>query len=211
MRKFLIAPLFLISFITSTEASTYYVTKTGSDGNSCAQAQNPSTSRLTINGGLSCVSTVSGGGAGHVVEVAAGTYAERLASPLPTGTSWSAPFTLKAKAGDVVTIRPSSIVADTATINLNQGSYYIIQGFVLDGTNSDQSQINLFGGSYIRFQDLEIINTRRNVGIFSGTAAHHIEIVGGSIHDGTFTGTTWKAYGIYIAGNNNLVDGVELL
>ena len=40
------------SFTNTGYGKTYYVAKTGSDSNSCAQAQNQSTPKLTIAAGL---------------------------------------------------------------------------------------------------------------------------------------------------------------
>ena len=48
--------------------TTYYVSKSGNDGNSCAQAQSPSTPKLTFASGLTCLS------AGDTLIVHAGTY-----------------------------------------------------------------------------------------------------------------------------------------
>src|SRR6266702_3593257 len=102
---FLLALILLPSF---AQAATYFVnTATGSDsGNNCTAAQNANTPKKTIGGGLGCVSTTLGAGANQIVEVAAGTYVEAVDSgsaPFPSGTSWNAPFTLRAKSGDVVT------------------------------------------------------------------------------------------------------------
>ncbi len=57
----------------SSEAATYYVATTGSDSNTCMQAQGPSTPKRTINAALNCLGTATGAGAGHTVQVAAGT------------------------------------------------------------------------------------------------------------------------------------------
>jgi len=83
MKKLVI--LFLLSYPVSVgvaHASTYYVSKSGSDNNSCAQAQSVSTSKLTFIAGVGCLS------AGDTVLVRGGTYDERMRSA-PSGTSWS--------------------------------------------------------------------------------------------------------------------------
>ena len=69
------------------EAATYYVATTGSDSNTCVQAQSPSTPKQTINAALECLGTAAGAGAGHTVQVASGTYAETIDNNLPGGTS----------------------------------------------------------------------------------------------------------------------------
>src|SRR5437867_6990414 len=47
------------------EAATYYVATTGSDSNTCVQAQSPSTPKQTINAALKCLGTAAGAGAEH--------------------------------------------------------------------------------------------------------------------------------------------------
>ena len=101
---------FNIASGTSTSSASYYVGKNGSDSYSCSQARSSNTPKLTINAALACIGTSLGAGANQIVEVAAGVYTETLnqavtGQTFPTGTSWSAPFTLQAKVGDQVTIR----------------------------------------------------------------------------------------------------------
>src|SRR5688572_14261311 len=86
--------------------ASLYVAKHGSDSYSCSQAANPTTPKLTIGAALNCIGSGAGAGANKIVEVAAGTYAESIMPPngFPRGSSWSAPFTLRAKAGDKVII-----------------------------------------------------------------------------------------------------------
>ena len=43
------------SFVNTGTGKTYYVAKTGSNSNSCTQAQNQSTPKLTISAGISCL------------------------------------------------------------------------------------------------------------------------------------------------------------
>src|SRR5215467_8695047 len=82
---------------STSSTANYYVGKNGSDSYSCSQAGNSSTPKLTINAALSCVGTSQGAGANQIVEVAAGTYNESIFSGnFPSGTSWNAPFTLRA-------------------------------------------------------------------------------------------------------------------
>src|SRR5439155_24474088 len=120
---------------TSSTAS-YYVGKNGSDSNSCTQARSSNTPKLTINAALACVGTSLGAGAGQIVEVMAGTYVETFDSQFtvfPSGTSWSAPFTLRARAGDVVTWKNSGEL----NLRIFSGSpqYSIVRGFIFDGAN----------------------------------------------------------------------------
>ena len=76
----------------SAYCATYYTAKSGSNSNSCAQAQNVSTPKLTIGAGIGCLSS------GETLIVKAGTYNESLDST-PSGTyllfhlRWFFPFT----------------------------------------------------------------------------------------------------------------------
>src|SRR6266511_5961513 len=114
------------------QAATYYVATTGSDSNTCAQAQTPNTPKQTINAALNCLGTAAYAGAGHTVQVAAGTYVETLNNNLPGGTSWSAPFTLEAATIGAVTIQPPSGALYCMLIARATSQYAIISGLVCD-------------------------------------------------------------------------------
>src|SRR5439155_7664466 len=134
---------FNIASGTSTSFASYYVGKNGSDSYSCSQARSSSTPKLTISAALGCVGYTAGAGANQIVQVAAGTYNEELDSngAFPSGTSWSAPFTLQAKAGDTVTIQaPSS--ATTNLIIFSGTLFAIIQDFVFDAINFNNNNAN---------------------------------------------------------------------
>src|SRR4029079_9338017 len=82
-------------------AQTYYVTPSGEDFNRGTEAA----PFRTITRALSVIGTIPGAGADQTVEVAAGTYNESVMFNLPSGASWDQPFTLRARPGDVVTIK----------------------------------------------------------------------------------------------------------
>jgi hypothetical protein len=200
--------------VSPVSAATYYVATTGSNLNDCTtQAQNPNTPKLTIGAALACIGTASGAGANHVVEVAAGTYAERV-SGLPSGTSWAAPFTLRAKAGATVTIKPTSSPNGAAVFDIGGSTQYtVIEGFVIDGTAQNVTSPTIrWEANYVRLLNNEIKNNNGSGGIWIGNTFHHNEIVGGSIHDGAFLSTNNVpnvSYPIYLEANDNLISGVE--
>ena len=73
----LVVLLTALFWVGPVEATTYHVAKTGSDSNTCVQAQSASTPKLTINAAIgSCVGRGVTDGAGHTVEFHAGTYFE---------------------------------------------------------------------------------------------------------------------------------------
>ncbi len=208
---------FTDSGTNTTSSASYYVGKNGSDSYSCTQARNSSTPKLTIGAALACIGTSPGAGAGQTVEVAAGTYVETVGGvggdQMPNGTSWSWPFTLTAKTGDIVTVRPSN--TDAALKMCNGQQFAIVNGFVFDGVNltSGPAVVTFCSNtSYVRVQNNEIMNA--NVVGPSGTGVsssniymgnvNNIELIGNKIHD------SLNGHGIYNQGTNNLFDRNEI-
>lgn len=218
MKKLL--TLLIILVAAQVQAQTYYVSKGGNDLTGCAFAVNPATPKLTINAALACVGTATGAGANKVVEVGTGVYVESIdaaRSAFPSGTSWTAPFILRAHAGDVVTIK------NTGEFNLRLFSdapfYAIVSGFQFDGTNLSQNsdQIALGsccnGGNYVRLQNNSFVNNLRTHAIIVGRFSHNNEILTNSIHGGTWTYTgagSAYTYPLYVEGSDNLIDGNDL-
>jgi parallel beta-helix repeat protein len=208
-----------ISVVLVTEistAATYFVAKSGSDSNSCTAAQNLATPKQTIAAGLNCLGTAPGAGAGHTVEVLAGTYTEVIRNNLPMGTSWSQPFTLRARAGNLVTIKASSdanlFLAGIGT----PAMYSIVEGFVFDGTNlrgswidnATAGNITLNGPTHVRFIRNELINNDYSSGFYTGYS-NHLEIINNKVHGGLWKPTGFS-HGMYIEGSHNLIEGNEL-
>src|SRR5439155_5776676 len=125
------------------EAATYYVAVTGSDSNTCTQVPNPSTPKRTINAALNCLGTAAYAGAGHTVEVAAGTYTETIDNNLPGGSSWSAPFTLKAATLGTVTLQPPVGAARCLLMAAAGSQYALINGLVCNGVNIPSEGIKI--------------------------------------------------------------------
>jgi parallel beta-helix repeat protein len=210
MKRLVLAILAGLFTPTAAAATTWYVAKTGSDSISCSQAQNPSTPRLTIGAALGCIGTATGVGADHTVEVWAGTYTESLSNMIPTGTSWSNPFTLRARSGDTVIIRPSS-GGPVVRITAGAAQYSIIQGFVLDGINQTTGAgvVELSGSiRFVRLLDNEIKNGYSYGGncaniVYLGVVTG-IEILKNRLHD------TLCGHVLYVEGSSNLAQGNEL-
>jgi hypothetical protein len=210
---FLILFFALICESNLVQAATYYVSPNGSDSNSCLASQSSSTPKRTIHAALACIGTAVGAGSGHVVEVAGGNYDESLSNVIPTGTSWNSPFTLRAQAGQIVTIKPSS----GTVIQIDQGGaqYSIIQGFVIDGSTvgAGSGVVQLSGSiSHVRLLRNEIKNAvvcgafgtgLSNSLIYMGII-HHIEILENRIHD------CECGHAMYVEGNYNLVKRNEI-
>ena len=226
MKQFIIALVFLLLSTVGAEAATFYVAKSGSDGNSCAQAQNASAPKLTITAAFNCIGRALGAGAGQIVEVAAGTYAESLdeatGTNIPRASSWAAPFTFTAKSGDAVTIKPNS---GLALRWVNPGAVYtVINGFRWDGTNDFDSALISVGGccngpSDIKFtnNDLTNIQASHGVAIAVNEFAQRIDITKNKFHDFITAGqcdTPEAAYAcgypLYYKGSNGTIEGNEM-
>ena len=76
-----LALLSIVLFPLLADATEYYVATTGSDSNSCVQAQTSTTPKLTISGGVGCLDS------GDTLTVAAGTYTNQGILDPPAGTA----------------------------------------------------------------------------------------------------------------------------
>jgi hypothetical protein len=123
----------------SAQAATIYVRSTGNDATSCAQAQNASTPRRTINAGIACLS------GGDTLVVHGGTYRE-VVGKLPSGLSTAQRTTLQAAPGETVLVTPPSWPGDTSIGVLNgEGNYLIIDGINVDAQGLTGRMISVSG------------------------------------------------------------------
>src|SRR5262245_20500249 len=132
----------------SAEAATYYVGKSGSDGNSCATAQSSTSTnrKQTIAAGISCLSP------GDTLIIGTGTYTEQINNTVPAGSSCSAQTTIRAEneptvgsKGQItanVTLRPSGVFG---VIKITRANVKI-RGFDIDATNADGPPIDGVNG-----------------------------------------------------------------
>src|SRR5262245_27657542 len=102
-------------------AATFYVAKTGSDSNTCTQAQVVSTPKLTVRAGIACMA------GGDTLRIRAGTYAETATTP-PSVTSWSNPTTIAINGTDVVVFgTPNPLLTFNTSLQ-----YLIVDGIIFD-------------------------------------------------------------------------------
>jgi hypothetical protein len=200
--------LLLLLVPASGWTATYYVATTGNDNNLCSAAQSIASPKRTIRAGLSCP------GPGDTLYIRGGTYPEALIDGFPGGTSWTAPVTIKAYPGDLgVIIQPPSVAY---IMNLQQTSeqYIIFDSLIFDGTNRTVGNVVVtgyppcctIGAHHIRFVNCEFRNT---TGEISVGHTHHIEFIGGSVHDsGDNSGLR---HGFYIGDAADiLIDGMQI-
>jgi parallel beta-helix repeat protein len=210
VKKLLFGFILLFFAPTGAGAATWYVAKTGSDSNSCAQAQNSSTPRLTINGALACAGFFAGAGAGHTVQVASGTYAETI-SRWPSGTSGN-PFTLRSATPYGAIIKPGTV--STQILYLDSG-YVTVDGFVIDGTNVNANNVWFNNGAIeVTLQNCEIKNVRTGDGTGTGSfqaiysiGATNLTIRNNQIHDIGTSYSNHASHGIYWSSSNSVIEG----
>ena len=196
------------AFTSAGNANTYYVAKTGSDNNSCSQAKNPNTPKLTITAALACVGSAgTEAGAGYAVQVASGIYNETVVDKIPSGSSWGAPFTLKSASPLGAILRPPT---NGSIIGMNNtGHYIIVDGFTIDGQSQTSgtgialSAFNWGDIHHIRIINNEIKNIK-NDGITGGHGTY-LEIINNSIHD-VGSAAPGYAHGIYAVMANSTID-----
>lgn len=171
MRKLRKLLCLLVFFSASDDlcATTYYVNKAGSDGNSCATAQSPTDAngKLTIGSALSCTTT----GQADEVIVGDGVYSESLLNTIKSGASSGSKMHLHAENALAATIRAPS---GSRVITLTSKNFIKISGFNIDGVNLSGSGvvIDLTDSgtlcTYIEFGDNVIENSLDSLIFASG-------------------------------------------
>src|SRR5262249_110786 len=144
----------------------------------------------------------------------------------PSGTSWSAPFTLTAH-GATGCSTPGPCPGGDTVIWQNSGElqirmnyatrsmYAIIQGFTFDGTNLSVTEAEhiALGNDYVRFQNNEIRNSANVhgllIGQITGIELLHNKIGGGGFGCSGSVGGSF-CYPIYTQASNTIIDGNEL-
>jgi hypothetical protein len=215
MKQVLLLAL-LLGFAVPSYATTYYVSKSGSDANSCMSAQSLGTAKLTVAAGLACTS------GGDTLLINDGTYTERvLGSQIPSG-SMGSPTIIKAISRNQVILRPSGsfyVVAITAP-----DSYITIDGIVADGVNTTSyayyigtdagaiHDIILQNGSAINAQNEPVSGVTN--GAFGGCIliGHHSNVAGHyDIQVLNMDISGCEEHGIYLSGAGGIIDGNRVI
>jgi len=166
MKKYLLIIAFLLS--SQAWATDYYLSTTGDDGYSCAQAQSPSTPKATFGSVWSCLS------AGDTLSVADGTY-----------TTVSPPIEKAGSEGNVILVQAENdggaILSGGVTLRAN--SYIEFVGFKFTASISALAvwSNNTVGGvshhltfRRVAFQCSDTVSNGACVTIYDGT--HHVLI-----------------------------------
>jgi parallel beta-helix repeat protein len=187
--------------------SIFYVSPSGSDSVSCAQASGGTPMR-TIGAAAKCLRP------GDTLFIRGGTYAEEFGyNAIPGGTSWDKPVTIAAYPGEEVILRPNSGASRVFTFIEGQ-QYIILDGLVMDASNVayDAVKITCSGdcssgnAHHIRIQNSEIKNAPSQ-GILGGEYSEFVNL--DVHHNGQKCFGTFHCHGIYTGGNNNLIEGSQ--
>jgi parallel beta-helix repeat protein len=192
--------------------ATYFVAKTGSNSNSCAQARSMSTSKLTIAGGLACMT------GGDFLVIRAGIYDEYITyNQVVSGKSDSNRTIIKAYPGEVVTLRPTGGTRDARgnllgdVIWIHGKRYITIDGLTVDAINAARSPFfaNDQGStwpSFITLHNSVFMNSRRSncVTVQPGNDFH---ILNNKIYN---CGHSNLEHGIYLRGSRHLIEHNEI-
>jgi hypothetical protein len=207
----------------ATAGNNYYVSLTGSDSRSCAEAQSLSTPRRTIRGGMTCLAS------GDTLLVRAGTYAETLSNPTLASGSSGAYTRVANYNGETVWLKPP---APNFGVYLGNHQYVEFDGINIDGTNATSSAtqivgIKISGGTsggggahHIRYKNAELRMGRWDATFYEGNHAFGIDVADEhqtGIGFNEFTNLTIHgsggsnfAYGIYVHTSDNVIDGCHI-
>ena len=203
----LIAGIVLLTLPGQAFGLIRWVSKSGSDANSCAaivSATEPGNlatgSRLTINAGLTCLA------AADTLTIKAGTYVESFNSTVvPSGTSVSARTIIKGAPGESVIIRPSTgnaVYGDVMTFSNRR--YITISNLDFDGDNvanviigfTDSSDnIRVENSKFHATPASDCIAATRN----QSTDRPHFQILNNEIYN-------CQSHGVYMRAHDNTVE-----
>jgi parallel beta-helix repeat protein len=201
MKRLLLALFFALTPALA-HGATYYVAKTGNDGNTCIQATSQSAPKLTINAGLRCLVS------GDTLYIKQGTYAEAI-NNFPAGTV-SAHVIVSAFPGDerLAIVKPNAGGVNGDAVRFYNTSYVTVKGFVIDGANVPVQAVRIQELTHhIRIENCELRNAPNNCIGEQNNTVHHNEYIKNYAHD---CGAGVKAHGIYIRGDDDLVEGNEV-
>jgi hypothetical protein len=167
---------------------------------------------------VSCLS------AGDTLIVKAGTYVENTIYTMPSGTA-NSPTTIKSEVQYGAVLKPDgpvSLSGNATQIVISGKTYITFDGFVVDFTNWFGACLGVSidtGSQEITVQNFDIKNCLHPsymgaAGIYSGQnttpITGHNYIRNNKIHDLTLAPNAPDAVGLYITGNNNIIEGNEI-
>jgi len=206
--------------LSVAQATQWWVSATGGSTGNCSTVQgsnDPGIYIRTINQAIACVSNALGAGAGSTIMVKSGAYAESFdgqSARLPSGTSWTAPFTIKSEVqyGAVIRNSGGSNIIHPGGLAGAVSMYLVIDGFTFDGINLSDTQFYFGTANYLKIQNNDVINTPFT-GMEDGPGTNH-QILNNKWHGGPFAGrgASNAPYSIviYLDGSDGLFEGNEV-
>jgi hypothetical protein len=179
-----IAVCILASFLLPTitvHATTYYVATTGSDANTCVQAQTTSRPKQTIPAGVACLS------GGDTLIIKAGTYINQEITNPPAGSASA--FTIIK--GDPTGTRPV-LVPDGTT---NQRGFYCSKGESCH---------------FIEIRYIEVTKALNSVKLYGDATVgypHHVSLIDNIFHDTLNTNVLIHSSPSGFIGGDHLIQG----
>lgn len=162
------AVVLMLAGVRLADAATFHVSPSGSNGNSCAAAQNPATPKQTPLAGVGCLAS------GDTLVLHAGTYIDQCLTDvgpppiIPAGTSWANPTTIRAASGETVWLRSNTQCAGgSIEIDGTSPRYMVFDGINVHGVTGQWTCVGAGTGSHIRFQNMEVKHCRTG---FQGSA-----------------------------------------
>ena len=197
--------LLVASLAQTTSPKTYYLSPSGSDSYSCAQATSEATPKETINNAITCLRP------GETLLIKDGTYiAQNQLVGIPSGISWTAPVTIAAYPGSHPVLYAQQSGYDV--IQFVGNSYIIIDGLIIDaaggknGVAITSPDIDPPGsGHHIRIINCEIRNAPFHGILVAGVNAQFNEFINLDVHDNGVDPV--NDHGIYVSTSNNLIEG----
>jgi len=210
MYNILVIVFSLIVYVPISYAATYYVAKTGSNNNSCSQAQSPSSPKLTIAAGIGCLN------GGDTLRIGAGSYSESInAGSIPSGGSWS--NTTKIVGAGASSGTRLVVGGDNTGIYASSGFSYIeFFDLEIDGSNNtghDGIKFDTSGVSHVRFTRVRTHHFRNQGVLMTKEGNNDIQFLQHESHHNGTGGSCYehnRCHGMYITADNLLIDGAIL-
>lgn len=140
-----------------------------------------------------------------MIVVRGGTYAENLT--ITTRASPSAPFTLRAAAGERVILRARRVARNAIPLQIGPGASYVrVQGLIVEGAvGPSTTNVYVSGSSHhIEISDCEVRDSERQ-GFFIDSATSNVQILRCSIHDNGTASNPMQDHGVYVEGRDHLI------
>lgn len=194
----------MVSSTPPAWATTYYTKKTGSNSNTCSQAQAELTAKLTIAAGLGCLA------AGDTLIIGDGTYVESVTtSSLASGVNGTSTdrITIQAQNRRQVIVAPGGAAIRGLVVNR---SYVTVQGIIFDctatgpGDGATCVSNNVTSTNGVWLLDNEFMNSPGG-GIFAGGNSSDWRIQYNTVHDNGTSSSYGLSGGMYLQSLRNAI------